>query len=166
MSQFLLSTDAIFNNGEFDPRYTCDLDNSSPEIRWEGEPAGTQAFALIVDDVGRSLSDAAESGFTHWLIYMISAHLHHLPAGVPPQDALPNGIRQGLNDFKKLGYAGPCPPFGEAPHSYRFRLFALGTAVELPSRLNRAGLLQTIEPYILQSTDFLGRYQRSIRKAG
>ncbi|HAR42172.1 MAG TPA: YbhB/YbcL family Raf kinase inhibitor-like protein, partial [Bdellovibrionales bacterium] len=70
MSQFLLSTDAIFNNGEFDPRYTCDLDNSSPEIRWEGEPAGTQAFALIVDDVGRSLSDAAESGFTHWLIYM------------------------------------------------------------------------------------------------
>src|SRR5690349_20194258 len=124
-----LSTDAIDSNGFFDPRYTCDADNSSPELRWDDPPQGTAGFALIADD-----PDAPGGTFTHWVVYNIPAKVAHLPTGIPPQDTLPNGIRQGTNGQQKLGYAGPCPPPGDAPHRYRFRLYALKALPELPQR--------------------------------
>src|SRR5689334_4442141 len=95
-----LQTVAIRPNGTIDPRYTCDLDNSSHELRWGGMPAEAATFTLIVQDL-----DAFKNGtpknqlkgplFTHWLIYNIPGAIHHLPAGIPPQETLPNGILQG-----------------------------------------------------------------------
>src|SRR5688572_9588399 len=112
-----LWTDALDSHGNFDPRYTCDVDNSSPEVRWDDVPMEARSLAMIVED-----PDAPKGLFTHWLVYSIPRELLHLPAGIPPQDALPNGIRQGLNSFGKLGYAGPCPPRGDSAHRYIFRL--------------------------------------------
>jgi Raf kinase inhibitor-like YbhB/YbcL family protein len=156
-----LSTDAINSNGIFDPRYTCDLDNSSPELRWENIPPGTAGYALIAED-----RDAPQGIFTHWIIYNIPGDIHHLPAGIPPQELLPKGIRQGINSFGKLGYSGPCPPSGDRAHRYFFRLFALNQLPEIEHRVQREALLNVLKPYILATVDFVGLYQRVIQRAG
>ena len=99
MKRMGMTTDAVDERGFFDPRYTCDFDNSSPELRWVGVPPETKGFVLIAED-----PDAPGGTFTHWVVYNIPAHVHHLPAGIPAQETLPNGIRQGVNSFGKLGY--------------------------------------------------------------
>ncbi len=156
-----ISTDAIDDHGEFDPRYTCDIDNSSPELRWGNVPPGTVGFALIAED-----PDSSHGLFTHWMIYNIPSNVHHLPAGIPPQESLPNGIRQGINSFGKLGYSGPCPPPGDSAHRYFFRLFALTQLPELPQRVQREQLLHALEPFVLARADIMGHYRRTIQRAG
>lgn len=160
-----LTTDAIVQgrngNGHFDPRYTCDFDNSSPELRWRDIPEGTAGFALVAED-----PDAPKGLFTHWVVYNIPANLQHLPAGIPPQETLPNGIRQGLNSFGKLGYGGPCPPHGDQPHRYIFRLYALRALPDLPPRASRQQLLDAIQAIVIDTAEVMGRYQRTVQKAG
>jgi Raf kinase inhibitor-like YbhB/YbcL family protein len=156
-----ISTDAIIENGAFDPRYTCDIDNSSPDLRWDNAPEGTACFALIAEDL-----DAPSGIFTHWVIYNIPTSVHHLPAGIPPQESLPNGIKQGLNSYGKLGYAGPCPPLGDRPHRYVFTLYALNQALTLIPRMKKDDLLSAIEPYIIDKVSITGSYQRMIQRAG
>lgn len=156
-----LSTDAIDSSGFFDPRYTCDLDNSSPELRWENPPPEAAGFALLVED-----PDAPHGLFTHWVVYHIPASIHHLPAGVPAQETLPNGIKQGINSFGKLGYGGPCPPIGHGVHRYIFRLYALRSLPDIPSRVSREQMLSAIEPYVMSTAELMGRYQRVVQKAG
>jgi Raf kinase inhibitor-like YbhB/YbcL family protein len=160
--RFTISTDAIDRKGFFDPRYTCDFDNSSPELRWENPPEGTAGFALIAED--RSI-DSGNGVFTHWVIYNIPASIHHLPAGIPAQDTLPNGIKQGLNQANKLGYFGPCPPIGDRPHQYYFRIYALRMMPEIPPRATSEQVIDAISPFIILTAEIVGRYQRSIASA-
>ena len=155
-----LTTDAIDSSGRFDARYTCDIDNSSPELRWENPPQGTEGYAILAED-----PDVHPGPFAHWVVYNIPVSVLHLPTGIPTQDSLPNGIRQGVNGFGKLGYAGPCPPRGSSGHQYVFRLFALSSLPELSSRLSRERLLAEITPYILAVTQVEGRYTRSVERA-
>ena len=156
-----LWTDAIDPSGLFDARYTCDADNSSPELHWSGAPPQTKGFALLVDDLD------VTGGFCHWVVHHIPAHVSHLPAGIAPQDTLPNGIRQGLNSFGRLGYGGPCPPFGHKPHRYQFKLFALSDLPKIEGRASREQLLRAIEPVTLTTAECSGSYVRGvIRKAG
>jgi Raf kinase inhibitor-like YbhB/YbcL family protein len=156
-----ISTDAIDDRGTFDPRYTCDIDNSSPELRWENPPQGTAGFALIAEDV-----DASSGVFTHWVIHSIPKDVNHLPAGIPAQESLPNGIKQGINSFGKLGYSGPCPPIGDRDHRYFFKLLALSQIPPLPHRIRREDLLTALEPFILSTASIMGRYKRMIQRAG
>ncbi len=156
-----LMTDAIGSNGYFDARYTCDIDNSSPEIHWENPPPGTTGYALIAED-----PDAPGGLFTHWVIYNIPAGVNHLPAGIPPQESLPNGIRQGTNSFGKLGYAGPCPPIGDRPHRYFFKLYALKALPTLPQRVQRDVFFKAIHPFILAEAFVVGLYKRTFQKTG
>jgi Raf kinase inhibitor-like YbhB/YbcL family protein len=156
-----LSTDAIDEQGFFDSRYTCDSDNSSPELRWENVPTATTGFALIAEDL-----DAPASIFTHWVVYNIPQKVHHLPAGIPPQESLPNGIRQGINGLGKLGYAGPCPPIGDRLHRYRFRLFALNSLPEVPHRIQKEDLLHAIDPHRIAVAEIIGKYRRVLQRAG
>ncbi len=149
-----LWTDALNDQHEFDARYTCDLDNSSPELRWKGAPTDTRSFALVLEDLN------TPDAFVHWLVYQIPASVDHLPAGIPPQERLPNGIRQGLNTYRKLGYAGPCPPTGHSAHRYRFTLFALDTELSLPSKVSRDGLLAAIEGHVLDQAEIIGFHVR------
>ena len=157
----IITTDALDAKGFFDPRYTGDFDNSSPELRWEGAPPETQSFVLLVED-----PDAPQGLFTHWVIYNIPAQIHHLPAGIPAQESLPNGIRQGINSYGKLGYSGPNPPLGSAPHRYFIRIFALLELAEIPSRATREQLLEIITPFVIDSGELMGRYVRAGQKAG
>src|SRR5687767_1671363 len=95
-----------FQDGETIPaRYTCDGENVSPPLAWSEVPSGTASFAVIVDD-----PDAPTGLFTHWLAYDLPAQATGLPEQVPPEPTLDNGARQGRNDFKRIGYGGPCPP--------------------------------------------------------
>lgn len=163
-----LFTDAIEKNGFIDLRYTCDMDNSSPELRWEDVPNGTQTLALICED-----PDAPRGTFVHWVVYQIPGNVRHLPAGIPPQDALPNGIRQGLNSNRKLGYTGPCPPEGDEAHHYFFRLYALSRTLPIPARANAQQIMECIQaegPDVLLATaEVHGLYRRmpsEFRRAG
>lgn len=157
-----LRTDAIDDRGFFDARYTCDLDNSSPELRWEDPPEGTAGFVIL----GEEIAEDPAAGFSLWVVYSIPKDIAHLPAGIPPQDMLPNGIRQGVNGFNKLGYYGPCPPRGARVGQYAFRIYALREVPDLSNRLNRADLLARITPHVIETAEILGRYQRQIERAG
>jgi Raf kinase inhibitor-like YbhB/YbcL family protein len=150
-----LWTDALNDEHRFDHRYTCDIDNSSPELRWKGAPSGTRSFVLLLEDLSTS------EPFTHWLVYSIPPEVDHLPAGIPPQDKLANGIRQGLNSSKKLGYMGPCPPIGHPEHRYRFALYALNSDLHIPPRATREQVLDLIQPHILDQAEIIGLHQRS-----
>lgn len=157
----ILSTDAIDEREMFDSRYTCDLDNSSPELRWSNVPEGSVGFALVAEDL-----DASDQAFTHWVIYNIPGKVRHLPAGIPPQESLPNGIRQGVNSLGKLGYSGPCPPIGDRLHRYRFRLFALRAFPEVRQRVQKNELLQAITPLLTAQAEITGKYRRVLQRAG
>ncbi|MCM2279162.1 MAG: YbhB/YbcL family Raf kinase inhibitor-like protein [Oligoflexia bacterium] len=155
-----LSTDAVDDKGFFDPRYTCDFDNSSPELRWTDPPGPCAGFAVIAEDPD------VNGSFAHWVVYNIPFNIRHLPAGIPAQEVLPNGIRQGINGYGKLGYTGPCPPPRDAAHRYIFRIYLLRELPELASRPTREQLLAAIGPHVIGTAEIMGRYQRLAQKAG
>ncbi|MCD6340057.1 MAG: YbhB/YbcL family Raf kinase inhibitor-like protein, partial [Verrucomicrobia bacterium] len=126
----------------------------SPPLAWSGAPEGAQAFALICDD-----PDAPMGTWVHWVIYDIPAEAAGLEENVPPEESLPNGARQGRNDFRRIGYGGPCPPPGK-PHRYFFRLYALSAKTGLPPGATKARLLQAMEGKILAQAELMGTYQR------
>jgi Raf kinase inhibitor-like YbhB/YbcL family protein len=158
-----LLSDSIDSRGLFDPRYTCDADNSSPELRWSEPPIGTRSYVVMAED--QSAEDREGGPFTHWLIYRVPGELSHLPAGIPVQESLPNGIRQGTNSLGKLGYTGPCPPMRDSAHSYVFRIYALSATPELPPRARRAQVLQAIGPLVLATAELQGYYERQIQQS-
>jgi len=132
--------------------YTGEGADLSPAIEWSGEPAGTRAFALVVDD-----PDAPGGTWNHWLLYDIPASLHNLPQGW--KQGAP-GLT-GKNDFGRKGYGGPMPPKGHGPHRYFFRLLA----VDLPSLglsegASRAQLDKALAGHVLEEASYMGRYER------
>ena len=122
-----LTSDAFTEGQPIPIRYTGDGPDVSPPLRWRGAPQGTQGFALICDD-----PDAPKGTWVHWLLYGLPATTDHLPEKYPTLSTLPGGARQGLTDFKRTGYGGPCPPPGKV-HHYHFKLYALDTELELPA---------------------------------
>jgi Raf kinase inhibitor-like YbhB/YbcL family protein len=150
-----------FGAGETIPaRYTCDGPNLSPPVRWDEYPDGTRSFALIVDD-----PDAPAGTWVHWVLYGIDPHTSELPEGVSPEPTLPDGSRQGINDFRRLGYGGPCPPPGGA-HRYFFRLYALDRSVDLVPGATKPELLEAMEGHVLDEADVMGLYDRSSGRRG
>src|SRR6266704_1709365 len=99
-------TSAAFAEGEPIPaKYTCDGNNVSPSLRWNGVPSGAKSLTLIADD-----PDAPMGTWVHWVLYDLPASTSELTEDVPKTQFIPGGAKQGLNDFKHLGYGGPCPP--------------------------------------------------------
>ena len=145
---------SAFKAGEMIPsKYTCDGENISPQLSWSGAPAGTKSFALIADD-----PDAPMGTWVHWVIYNIPDTTHQLKEAVPPVQKLPDGALQGISDFRKIGYGGPCPPSGV--HRYYFKLYALDTMLSLPAGVTKAELLKAMEGHILAKAELMGRYSR------
>lgn len=151
----LTLTSSAFSEGRMIPKkYTCDAADISPELKWSGAPAGTQSFALIVDD-----PDAPVGTWTHWIAWNIPGNTTQLPEGAPKTEMLGDGIRQGLNDFKRIGYGGPCPPPGK-PHRYFFRFFALGSKLDVPAGATRRDLEVAIKGHVLAQAQLMGKYER------
>ncbi len=144
-----------FANGESIPaKYTCSGDDISPELRWENGPRGTKSFALICDD-----PDAPFKTWVHWVIWAIPSSTTTLSEGVPPDPVLGDGTKQGTNDFKRLGYGGPCPPPGK-PHRYFFKLYALDMIPDLKAGASKQDLLDAIEGHILAQAELVGTFKR------
>jgi Raf kinase inhibitor-like YbhB/YbcL family protein len=149
-------TSEAFGTGESIPReHTCDGADRSPPLSWQGAPGGAASFALICDD-----PDAPVGTWDHWVIWNIPGTSMGLPAGVPTDDTLPDGARQGKNGWKTNGYRGPCPPRG-GPHRYFFRLYALDAILDLASGAAKGQLLKAMEGHILAEAELMGRYARS-----
>lgn len=151
---FVLASTAFPNGTPIPSRYTCDSDDVSPALAWSGVPPETQSLALIADD-----PDAPMGTWTHWLIWNIPAGATLLPEDVPKIELLDNGARQGLNDFHRIGYGGPCPPAGK-PHRYFFKLYALSARLDLKPGATKAALESAIQPHLLAQTQTMGTFQR------
>ncbi len=146
-------TSPAFAEGATIPEvYSCDGADTSPALRWSPVPAGTASIALTCRD-----PDAG--GFVHWVLYGLPPSVTELAAGVPPSDTLPNGARQGINGFGRVGYGGPCPPAGKA-HRYVFTLYALDAALDLPPKATQAQLATAMAGHILAEGQLVGQFSR------
>jgi len=132
--------------------HTCDGEDLSPRLQWEGEPKETVSFALIVED-----PDASKGIFTHWIVYNLPADCHKLEKINPVQKNLDNGGIQAKNDFGKTGYRGPCPPKGKE-HRYYFRIFALKRKLPPEAIRNAEQFYKVINGLILDQAEYMGKY--------
>jgi len=151
---FELASTAFTNGGTIPKKFTCDGPDVSPPIKWTQSVAGTQSFALIMDD-----PDAPAGTWVHWVLYNLPADAREIPEGAHKQEQLANGAMQGRNDFRRIGYGGPCPPPG-TPHRYFFRLYTLDAKLTLKAGATRAELESAMKGHILVQTELMGRYGR------
>lgn len=135
-------------------KHTCDGPDFSPPLRWSDPPATTKSFALTMDD-----PDAPAGTWVHWVLYGIQPTLRELPEGVATRDAVAGIGTQGVNDFGKVGYGGPCPP-REPAHRYFFKLYALDVELKLPARRSKGDLLKAMEGHVVGEAELIGRYKR------
>ena len=150
-----ISSPSFADGGEMAKKFTCDGVDVSPQLTWSGAPAATKSFALVVDD-----PDAPAGTWNHWAIWNIPGRLHGLPEGVAKTSHLPDGSSQGVNDFKRSGYNGPCPPAGKG-HRYYFKLFALDENLEVTSQdAGKPELEKAMKGHILAQAEWMGRYKR------
>lgn len=151
---FQLSSTA-FGAGQMIPnKFTCDGGDISPQISWSAPPKGTQSYALIVDD-----PDAPAGVWVHWVLYNLSPNANELAEGVGKQEQFPDGTVQGRNDFRKMGYNGPCPPPGK-PHRYYFKLYALDVRLDLKAGASKADVERAMKAHALAQAELIGRYGR------
>jgi len=149
-----ISSTAFASGASIPVQYTCDGTNISPPLTWSGAPEGTQSFALIVDD-----PDAPGGTFVHWVLFNMPATTSSLAEGVSPGGTLPTGSLEGVTDFGRQEYGGPCPPPGSS-HRYYFRLYALDTALNLAAGATRAQVDQAMSGRILAQAELMGTYAR------
>lgn len=149
---FTLTSPAFANDQRIPDRHTRRGGNVSPALEWSGAPAGTQGFALIVED-----PDAPSGTFRHWAMHGIPGDATGLPEGAGAED----GRRHGVNDFGNAGYDGPEPPEGHGPHRYAFRLAALDQPhLELPDHVSAGPMWDEALRHVLEEAELVGIYER------
>ena len=151
----LTITSAAFSEGGAIPKkYTCDAEDASPPLAWQGVPANSKSLALIAED-----PDAPAGTWVHWVILDMPATLADLPEGVAKQATVEGVGVQGNNDFRRVGYGGPCPPRGK-PHRYFFKLYALDIVLNLKAGATKADLEKAMRGHILAQGQLVGTYGR------
>ncbi len=145
------------NMGEISSKYTCEGEDVSPPLVWSNPPKGTESFALIVDDPDAPDPKAPRMIFVHWILYNIPKDIRELKEGVDPSE-LPSGTLEGISDYKKTSYGGPCPPIGR--HRYFFKLYALSKRLPDLRHPIKKELEKAMEGSILGSTELIGTYQK------
>jgi hypothetical protein len=149
MDMSIQITSSAFSEGDRIPLiYTCDDQNISPPLTWTGVPSDTVSLALIMDD-----PDAPVGTWVHWVVYNLTPNLTGLEQG-----KMGSGI-EGMNDFKRIGYGGPCPPKG-SNHRYYIKLYALDTVLELKAGATKAQLESAMRGHILAQGQLMGKYGR------
>ena len=148
-------TSSTFNDGELIPRkYTYDGEDVSPPLHWSGVPASTKALVLVVDD-----PDAPGGTWVHWLVYDLPPELTSLPENIASAMEHAGSAKQGMNDFRKIGYGGPCPPSGM--HRYYFKLYALDAKPSLNNPgTSKDEVLKQLAGHTIAQGELMGRYKR------
>ncbi len=156
---FTLTSPAFAAGAAIPAKHTCDGPDLSPALTWGGAPPAAKTLALIVDD-----PDAPAGTWVHWVLFNLTATLDALPENVPRSETLPQlgGAAQGRNDFRKLGYGGPCPPAGK-PHRYFFKLYALDAVLPLEAGATKADVERAMKGHIVGQADLMGTYARRPR---
>jgi Raf kinase inhibitor-like YbhB/YbcL family protein len=151
-----LTSPSFENQGDIPKKFTCDGQDVSPALTWTNVPEGTKSLVLIVDDPDAPDPANPQMTWVHWVLYNIPA-VGSLPEGVKEKD-LPKGTLQGLNDWKKTGFGGPCPPIGK--HRYFHKLYALDTVLPDLKQPTKAKLEKAMEGHVLSKAELVGLYQR------
>jgi Raf kinase inhibitor-like YbhB/YbcL family protein len=150
---------SAFTHGESIPdRYTCEGEDVSPRLTVADPPGDTDALAVVVDD-----PDAPAGTFTHWLLWNLPPDTVEIPEDVPKREEAPNlgDAMQGENDFGEVGYRGPCPPEGDAPHEYRFTLYALAEPLDVDAGVPRPAVQDELDAKTIDSDQFTGTFGRA-----
>lgn len=154
---FTLRSPSFPPNGSIPSKYTCEGADVSPPLAWSEAPAATKSFALIVDDPDAPDPKAPRMTWVHWVLYNLPAGASALPEAVAAAD-LPPGTRQGLNDWKRAGYGGPCPPIGR--HRYFHKLYALDSALPDLGAATKAQIEQAMNGHVLATAELIGTYEK------
>lgn len=150
-------TSSAFNDGDSIPsRYSCEGDDISPPLSWQDVPANTESLVLIIDDPDAPDPRAPKMTWVHWVLYNIPPDVSELPEHIS-KTTVPPGAEQGLNDWKRIGYGGPCPPIGR--HRYFHKLYALDTTLQLQSP-SKADVEAAMNNHIIAQTELMGTYQK------
>lgn len=152
-----LSSSAFSPDSPIPRRHTCQGSDLSPPLAWRDVPATAQSLVLIVDDPDAPDPAAPRMTWVHWLLYNLPADAAGLAEGVPAAD-LPAGTLEGINDWGRVGYGGPCPPIGR--HRYFHKLHALDTRLPDLQRPNKAQLLEVMAGHVLAVAELVGTYQK------
>ena len=148
-----LTSPAFTEGGMIPAQYTCNGADISPPLAWEEVPEDAKSLALIVDD-----PDAPVGTWVHWVLYNLPASTRELKENITKTKILPDGAMQGTNDFRKIGYNGPCPPGGT--HRYFFKLYALDEMVDLNPGARKKDLVDAMKGHILAECQLMGRFSR------
>ena len=144
-----------FSEGQPIPeKYTCQGKDVSPPLMWTNVPAAAKSLALIADD-----PDAPAGTWVHWVVYDLASATAGLAEDVPKSQVLADGAKQGMTDFRRVGYGGPCPPPGKA-HRYYFKLYALDAMLDLKPGATKNDLLKAMAGRVLAEGQLMGTYQR------
>jgi len=150
-----LKSPAFAPRGEIPAVHTCEGKDVSPALEWSGLPANTKSLALIVDDPDAPDPKAPMMTWVHWVIYDIPPNATGLGEAVR---TLPAGTREGLNDWRRTGYGGPCPPI--CRHRYFFKLYALDRMLGDLGKPNKAKLEKAMEGHVLARAELMGTYEK------
>ncbi|MGE5622439.1 MAG: YbhB/YbcL family Raf kinase inhibitor-like protein [Bacillota bacterium] len=152
-----LTSSAFAAGGDISAVHTCDGNDISPPLSWSGVPPQAKSLALIVDDPDAPDPAAPQRVWAHWVLYNIPPHATGLPQGARAED-LPAGTLEGLNDWKRPGFGGPCPPIGR--HRYFHKLYALDIVLPGIGRPSKRDLEKAIEGHVIAQAELIGLYQR------
>ncbi len=151
----LISSAAFADKSPIPKRYTCDGLDVSPPLEWSGIPSNAKSLALIVEDPDAPDPQAPKTTWVHWVLYNMPPTIPGLPEDIT-HHAMPAGTLDGLNDWMRTGYGGPCPPVGR--HRYFHRLYALSVVLPDLHRPRRAKLLQVMHGKVLAEAALVGLY--------
>lgn len=152
MIHVTVTSSAFSDGGTIPEKHTCDGADISPPLAWDTVPDGAQSIAILCDD-----PDAPAGCWTHWISYNIPPDMKGVPENFSAQVRNYRGVREGLNDFRKESYGGPCPPKGV--HRYYFKVFFLNTLLDEVKGMKKNDLLKAVDGHILGYGELLGRYQ-------
>ena len=156
---FTLSSQSFGHNESIPRRFTCEGEDVSPDLAWSNLPPSTRSLALIVDDPDAPDPAAPKLTWVHWVLYNIPPNASGLATAIAAGE-LPAGTQQGLNDWKRSGYGGPCPPIGR--HRYFHKLFALDVVLPDLEKPNKKTLEQAMQGHIIAQAQLLGTYQKGL----
>jgi len=152
---FKLTSSAFTHESQVPARHTCDGFDVSPPLAWSDSPHGTKSFALVLDDPDAPDPRAPKRTWVHWILYDIASISTHLEEDVSHGD-LPEGTREGRNDWGAVGYRGPCPPVGR--HRYFFKLYALDTMLGDLDFPGKAELERAMHGHVLGQATLMCTY--------
>jgi len=152
-----ITSPAFSHNDEIPVQFTCDGHDESPPLNWSGVSKDTKSLVLIVSDPDAPDPAAPKMTWVHWVLYNLPPATTGLAKGISGAD-LPPGTRERINDWKRTGYGGPCPPIGR--HRYFFKLYAMDTILPDLGKPTRVQLEKVMQTHILEQAELIGTYQR------